>query len=219
MSKSDQIRWSGLSALLGSILGIIYFPFHATSYFATADGAQALDSPWIAAWSGTFRSLAGSLLTFAPPDVVYATYGKVALFIVLGFLAGLLALHRWQAARASGLEHRGFRIALVGNIVMGLGVLGEYYTTALDFSFLFISLPGVLLYTIGATLFGIGTLRAQLAPRAGAWLLILGGFPGLLILSLMLGHFSAGLFLLDIAWVILGYALWVGRQPAGWHRA
>jgi hypothetical protein len=35
----------------------------------------------------------------------------------------------------------------------------------------------------------------------------------------MLGHFSAGLFLLDIAWVILGYALWVGSQPAGWHRA
>jgi hypothetical protein len=38
---------------------------------------------------------------------------------------------------------------------MGLGVLGEYYTTALDFSFLFISLPGVLLYTIGATLLAL----------------------------------------------------------------
>src|SRR5262245_1249305 len=139
MSTSHRTRWSGLAALLGGLLGIVYFPFHAAAYFATADGAQTLASPWIAAWSGTFRSLAGSFLTFASPDVVYATYGKVMLFVLLGFLMGLLALHRWQAARAGLLERWGFRIALVGNILGILGVLGEYYIGALDFSFLVLS--------------------------------------------------------------------------------
>ena len=216
MSTSSRSRWGGLAAMLGGLLGIVYFPFHATSYFTTADGAEQLGNPWIAAWSEAFRSLVGSLLTFAPPDEVYTTYGKVSLFVVLGFLAGLFALHRWQAAHASSLEHWGFRIALVGNVLMIMGILGEYYVEALEFSFLFISLPGVLLYMIGITLFGIGTLRAQTAPRLGAWLLILGGFPGLLVLTVILGHFSGGILLLDIAWIVLGYALWlVGSQPVG----
>jgi hypothetical protein len=216
MSTSNRIRWSGLASLLGGLLGIVYFPFHATAYFATADGAETLASPWIAAWSGTFRRLAGSSLTFAPPDVVYTTYGKVSPFVLLGFLAGLLALHRWQAARAGRLERWGFRVALVGNVMGILGALGEYYTGALDFSFLALSLPGLLLYTIGATLFGIGTLRTQVAPRVGAWLLIAGGFPGVFVLTVVLGHFSAGLLLLDIAWVVLGAALWsAGSQQTG----
>src|SRR5262245_15965762 len=214
MPTSNRMHWSGLAALLAGLLGIVYFPFHATAYFATADGAQALDSPWIAAWSGGFRSIAGSSLTFAAPDVVYMTYGKVMLFVLLGFLMGLIALHRRQAVYADRLERWGFRVALVGNVVAILGVLGEYYVGALDFSFLFLSLPGSLLYAIGATLFGIGTLRTQAAPRVGAWLLIVGGFPGLFILTVILGHFSGGLLLLDIAWLVLGATLWsaVGQQ-------
>jgi hypothetical protein len=80
---------------------------------------------------------------------------------------------------------------------------------------MFISLPGVLLYMVGITLFGIGTLRAQISPRLGAWLLILGGFPGLLVLTILLGHFSGGILLLDVAWVMIGYALWL----AGSHQA
>src|SRR5262245_2276922 len=138
MSTFNRIRWGGLAALLGGLLGIIYFPFHATAYFATADGASTLDSPWIAAWSEAFRNLAGPLLTFTPPDIVYATYGKVSLLVVLGFLAGLLALHQWQTARAGRLERWGFRVALVGNVLMVLGILGEYYVVGtLDFAFMF----------------------------------------------------------------------------------
>jgi hypothetical protein len=210
------MRWSGLVTLLGGLLGIVYFPFHATAYLATADGAEALASPWVAAWSGTFRNLAGPLLTFAPPYEVYMTYNKVAPFVLLGFLAGLLALHRWQAAHAGALERWGFRVALVGNVVGILGLLGENYTGAPDFFFLVLSLPGILLYTIGATLFGIGTLRTQIAPRVGAWLLIVGGFPGVFVLAFALGHFSGGFLLLDIAWVVLGAALWsAGSQQAG----
>jgi hypothetical protein len=215
MSAPDLHRWAGAMAMLGGIVGILYFPFHATAYFATADGAQALDNPWISAWSGAFKNIVGPLLTFAPADVVYTTYGKVALLVVLGFLAGLVALHGHQAGVAGRTERWGFRIALAGNLLMAVGALGEYYTSALSFSFLFLSLPGILLYMVGISLFGIGTLRAGTTPRLGAWLLILGGLPGIPLLTyLVVGHFSGGLLLLDVGWIILGHALWSGGRAS-----
>jgi hypothetical protein len=191
------------------------FPLHATAYFATADGAQALDNPWVSAWSGAFRRFADPLLTFAPADAVYTAYGKVAPIILLGFLAGLIALHGHQANAADGVERWGFRIALAGNLLTAAGAFGEYYTSALSFSFLYLSLPGILIYMIGISLFGIGTLRAGTTPRLGAWLLILGGFPGIPLLTyFVVGHFSGGLLLLDIAWIVLGHALWSGGRAA-----
>jgi hypothetical protein len=70
---------------------------------------------------------------------------------------------------------------------------------------------------VGWTLFGIGTLRAKVAPRLGAWLLIVGGFPGFFVITGLLGqHNSMGWLLVDLAWVVLGYALWSARDmPAG----
>jgi hypothetical protein len=215
MSGLRWRRWGGLAAVLSGIVGILYFPFHATAYFATADGAESLNNPLVSAWSGAFRKLAEPLLSFSTPDRVYVAYGKVALFVLLGFLAGLVVLHRQQAARAGRLEHWGFRIALIGNILMIMGAFGEYYTKALGSSFLFLSLPGVLLYMIGISLFGIGTLRAYTNPRIGAWLLIIGGFPGLALLTyLVIGHFSGGILLLDIAWIVLSQSLWSGERAS-----
>jgi hypothetical protein len=49
--------------------------------------------------------------------------------------------------------------------------------------------------------------------RLGGWLLTIGGFPGIVVMSVLLGHLSGGLVLLDFAWVVLGYALW--RQRGG----
>jgi peptidoglycan/LPS O-acetylase OafA/YrhL len=63
----------------------------------------------------------------------------------------------------------------------------------------------------GSLLFGIGTLRAGMVPRLGAWLLTLGGFPGIVLMTVLVGHLSGGLPLLDFAWVVLGYALWTQR--------
>jgi hypothetical protein len=222
MSAPGLRRWAGLIAMLSGVVGVLYFPFHTTAYFSTADGQQALDSPWVSSWSGAFRNLAGPLLTLAPADAIYTTYGQVVVFVVLGFLVGLVALHAHQSGSSGRLERWGFRVALVGNLLMAVGAIGEYYTSALGPSFLFLSLPGIVLYMIGISLFGIGTLRANEAPRLGAWLLVLGGFPGIPLLTYLVGHFSGGLLLLDIAWIALGYGLWsAGRadvralEPAG----
>src|SRR5215210_3951736 len=59
--------------------------------------------------------------------------------------------------------------------------------------------------------FGIGTLRARMVPRPGAWLLTIGGFPGIILMTILSGHLSGGLVLLDLAWIALGYALWTQR--------
>ena len=211
MSPSNLIRWGGLAALVGGVIGILYFPFHASAYFATQDGSAALDAPWVAVWAEPFTRVFDPLLIFAPPHEVYTTFGKILVLVVLGFLAGVLALHSRQGARAGRLEKWGFRVLLLGSVLGTLGAFGEYYTPYLDFSFLAFSAPGILLLMFGSLLFGISTLRAGMVPRLGAWLLTLGGFPGIVVMTVLAGHLSGGLLLLDFAWVVLGYALWTQR--------
>ena len=208
MLSANLVRWGGLAALVGGVIGILYFPFHASAYFATQDGSAALDAPWVAAWAEPFARVFDPILTFASPHDVYTTFGKILVLVVLGFLAGVLALHSQQVAGAGRLEKWGFRVSLLGSVLGTVGAFGEYYTPYLDFSFLAFSAPGILLLMFGSLLFGIGTLRAGMTPRLGAWLLTLGGFPGIILMTVLLGHLSGGLLLLDFAWVVLGYALW-----------
>lgn len=216
MDSPKLIRRGGLAALLGGVLGILYSPFHALAYFATAEGAESLEAPWVAAWAGAVRPLLEPLLTFAPPEVVYLTYGKCFSFMVLGWMAGLLALHARQRANAGRLEKWGFRVAFAGTVLGTIGGIGTYWIgtiwwAVVDFSFLVFMIPTLLLVSVGFPLFGIGTLRAKVAPRPGAWLLIVGGLPGMILLNVVLGQLTLGLVLLNFAWVVLGYGLWSRR--------
>ncbi len=224
MSSSKLIRRGGLAALVGGILGISLSPFYALAYFATEDGAESLEAPWVAAWAGAVRPILEPFLTFAPPETVYLTYGKLLSFVFLGWLAGLLALHVRQAASAGRLEKWGFRVALAAALLGTLGSIGVYWVGtfwwgAVDFSFLAFMVPALLLFNVGFPLFGAGTLRAKVAPRLGAWLLTVGGFPGIFLLTFLTGQITPGLLLLNLAWVTLGYALFSeagasARRPA-----
>ncbi len=143
------IRRGGLAAMLGGILGILYAPLYALAYFATEDGAESLEAPWVAAWAGAVRPALEPLLTFAPPEVVYLTYGKLFSFMVLGWMAGLLALHARQAASAGRLEKWGFRLAFAGTVLGTLGGIGAYWIGsvwrgAADFSFVAFLVPMLL---------------------------------------------------------------------------
>ncbi len=198
--------------MLGGIVGILYAPLYALAYFATEDGAESLEAPWVAAWAGAVRPALEPLLTFAPPEVVYLTYGKLFSFMVLGWMAGLLALHARQAASAGRLEKWGFRLAFAGTVLGTLGGIGAYWIGsvwpgAADFSFVAFLVPMLLLVGVGFPLFGIGTLRAKAASRPGVWLLIVGGLPGMILLNILLGQLTLALLPINLAWVVLGYSL------------
>jgi hypothetical protein len=107
-------------------------------------------------------------------------------------------------------------VALAGAVLGTLGSIGAYWIGsvwpgAVNFSFLAFLVPALLLFNIGFPLFGFGTLRAKVAPRLGAWLLTVGGFPGMFLLTFLLGNLGIGMVLLNLAWVVLGYALWSGK--------
>jgi hypothetical protein len=35
----DQVRWTGLAAMVGGVLGLVFAPLYSLAYFATDDGA------------------------------------------------------------------------------------------------------------------------------------------------------------------------------------
>lgn len=203
--------------MVGAVLGIVSSPFYAVAYFATEDGAESLEAPWVAAWSGAFRTLFEPLLTFATPEDVYLTYGKAFVFMFLGWLAGTLALHALQASYAGRLEKWGFRVAITAAVLGTIASIGAYWIGsvwwgAVNISFFAFMVPSLLLSTVGFALFGIGTLRAHVAPRLGAWLLTVGAFPGIILMSVVLGNLGIGLVLINLAWAVLGYALWLQKS-------
>ncbi|MEZ4865979.1 MAG: hypothetical protein R3C14_31985 [Caldilineaceae bacterium] len=222
MSTQRFYRYSGLAAMIGSVLGLINIPLLALAYFATADGAEFATAPQVATWVTVAKPLLHPLLSFATPDAVYNVYGAIVLPVFLGLLAGLLALHRRQAVHAGRLERIGFWVLFASLSLFILGAIGAYYIgafygAALDFSFFAFLLPGLATMLIGPTLFGIATLRAAVAPRLGAWLLIVGGLPGVILTRQLVGHNSGGFLLLYFAWFVLGYWLWSSKESQHQH--
>ncbi|PZC49017.1 MAG: hypothetical protein C1O27_000386 [Chloroflexi bacterium] len=211
-------RWGGLVALLSGILGVLYFPFDSAALFAASD---ATEFTGFIPWSDAFRDLAAPLLTFDSPAVVHRFYARLSFIVILGFAVGLVALHSRQAGKAGRLERWGFYVTLVGLALIAASVFVERWiggghggpSRVGDWAFVVLEVPSLLLLIPGLPLFGIGTLRAKVAPRLGAWLLTIS-VPAVVLLTLLLGHLSGGMLVLDLAWMVLGYHLWSQRATA-----
>jgi hypothetical protein len=134
-------------------------------------------------------------------------------------LAGLVGLHARHAGRGGRLERWGFRVSFLGVLLLVIGGFGAYWLGLVEASFAAFLVPGLLLFTFGSSIFGLGTWRAGVAPRTGALLLIVGGFPGTFVIS-EIATLGGGLILVYLAWVVLGYALWfeATRRPAPLRR-
>ncbi|MGH3087848.1 MAG: hypothetical protein ACRDSJ_11095, partial [Rubrobacteraceae bacterium] len=186
--------------------------------------AESLEAPWVAARAGVLGPVLEPLLTFASPEVVYLTYGKFFSLMVFGWMAGLLALHARQAENAGRMEKWGFRVAFAGTVLGTIGGIGAYWIGsvwwgAVGISFGAFLAPMLILVGVGFPLFGIGTLKAKAAPKLGAWLLVVGGLPGMIALDIVLGQLSLALLPINIAWIVLGFSLFSERvapahQPA-----
>jgi hypothetical protein len=210
--SENFIRWGGLAALVGAVIGILYFPFHATAYFATQDGASSLDAPWVAAWAEPFARVfdPASHLRSSRPSLHHLRQVRLT---GLARLLGGRASPALPTRRTRGpAEEVGLPCAPRRNRIGHSRCIRRVLHTAPLHLLRGVRPPGFLLMMFGSLLFGIGTLRARMTPRLGGWLLTIGGFPGIVVMTVLVGHLSGGLLLLDCAWV-LGYALW--RQKGG----
>lgn len=208
-----HIRRLALLAIIGGVVGLLYWPFYATAFFATPSGADSADPWWVSAWSGPFAAAVGPMLTFASAHEVYVTYGKAFNLVIAGHLAGLVALHAWQRAPERRFERATFRFALTATGLMAVAsvflywIPQPYWDRYVDYAFMGLAVPGFLLTLIAYPLFGWATIRARVAPRAVGWLLALGAFPGILLLTTLTGSLSGGLVGLHVAWITVGLAI------------
>jgi hypothetical protein len=195
-----------LFAAVGAALGS---PLLALSYFATEQGASSREEAFLGGWIEPARGAAGSLLTFASADGVYAVY---MLVLAVLFPAVALAAFTARSLRPSerrGAERWGWGLALTGYSVFGAGLaLVALLLVALgpdaavvDVLFMGLTFPGLLISLIGSTVLGIGLVRRAYRPRSTAWLLTLA-VPLWILGSVGLGHNSLGMLPLFIAWAL-----------------
>ncbi len=198
--------------MLGSVLGIVVAPIITSAYSLSEQGGAEFAPPW----EPTLSESLGFLFSFASPEAVYATYGKLYLLVFLGFLLGLVGLYNRRRGHTGRLEKWGFRLSFVGLALNLLGNLGDYWyqgglvESTPDFlGFLLGTLLGMFILTIGSLMLGIALLRAGEGPRLGAWLLALAvlgytvlGFLGFENLPSMPALWFC------FAWLVLGYFLW-----------
>lgn len=213
MASLRYVRRGSLGAVLGSVLGIVVAPLMTAAYHTTAGGATEAQ----AVWEPALTRLARPLLTFAAPNMVYATYGKLCLVVFLGILAGVLALRTYlslrQGTQPSGKLHRwGFTLALGGLALNLFGNIGDYWigegTLFEGVAFLVGTILGLLLLAVGFAMVGTGALRTGGLPRIAAWLLILWLPISVALIFIGLNNLPSGpLLALSVVWVIVGLGL------------
>jgi hypothetical protein len=191
--------WSGLAAILGGAIAIALTPAFASAYFIAYPGFDTV--PF---WVEPLEPHLGPLLTFASPDGVYETYGKVYDLVYLLFLPAVLALHRVHGESPSPTESRGYALLTTGLLAAFVGVAGDYWADGITF---LISVLGLLIMAVGVTTYGVALHRSRVVPRWCAWMFILCG-PGTLIFMVLIGHIPSGpTFPFAVTWLVLGFML------------
>lgn len=194
--------------MLGGVLGILLTAMTTAAYYS-----QAWSQAGAPLWVQMLQSRLNSLLTFAPPEVVYQTYGKGFFLVFLLFLAGLLGL---RAQAHLGLDPRGklgFNIIFIGLVLSLVGNVSDYWlgeSVARPISivgFVIGTEIGYLVYLAGALLLGRALLRTSLLPHWSLWPLMVAPPLGIFFTALI-GQIPSGLiFPISLSWLIMGYAL------------
>jgi hypothetical protein len=154
----------------------------------------------------TWVELARPILDWASPDTVYETYGKFYVFALLAVIACALAVRSRRPERRGWAERWGWRIALTAYVLTAVSLFFTYWVANLDLVFLAVTIPSLLLSTVGNVLLGIGLVRGGFRPRLTGWVLSLK-----LPLSIGLDAISTqslGMWPTMLAWGVAGYFLW-----------
>jgi hypothetical protein len=217
VNSTALLRWSGLAAAVGGALALILVPLAATAYYSAHHSAGS--PPF---WVPSAQVLLAGLLDFAPPGVVYNTYGRLFPIAYLLFIPGVIGLNA-KVGESGGRGTWGYRLLLAGLFVVLVAVFGDYWGGGWGWP---LQLPGFLLLLVGAVLYGLALLRAGTIFRWPARLLVLSG-PGGVVLSMWPIHHWPSALLLGVlsdprsygwsgyfthvaqglGWVLLGIAL------------
>lgn len=179
-SEKNQRR-VGRFAWVMAWVGLVVGQLHALARFATADGREDLGRSLTAAWAKPASELLAPLLTWAGPDLVYVTYGKVWLPVFVAFTLCAYAVYRRR--QPGGFEKAVWRFTLTGYGVACVAVLLEYWTQwtgnysgdgieGMLFSLGWVvTVPALLLTMVGSTALGITLLVKRFRPALPAVLL------------------------------------------------
>ena len=202
---TTAVRRCGLAAAVLAILSLILAPLNALARMRTDSGRSDLENPLAHWWAEPAMQTLHPLVSWGSPDTVYLTYGKFYVCAVLAALACALAV-RSLRPRARLAERWGWRLTLTSYCLMAVSLLFTYWIANLDLVFLVVTIPSLLLSTIGETMLGIGLLRAGFRPRLTGWFLALS-FPlsqALVIMSTQ----ALGMWPTMLAWGTAGWTLW-----------
>jgi hypothetical protein len=200
MSSSNLIRWSGLAALVGGVLVVVYDVLDAALFpGGQGSGAMATSSWFIV----QILSLVGLVL----------------------ITLGLVGLYARQVEQGETLGLVAFLVAFIGTVMVSGSVWSEAFigpVVAEAAPELVGANPsgvvaaGIILtfglFALGWLLFGLASLRAGVLPRGAALLLMVGAVLFFVVSSL---EFPGSTIVMGAALVWMGYALWSGTgEPA-----
>lgn len=201
MSTLNLIRWSGLAALVGGVLGVVLDVVEFALIGGQPESVAAATSAWIiinALWILLFvlisLGLVGAYVRQAEQAGTLGLIGFLGAFTGTAMMSGAI----WSAAFiAPWLAEAAPE--LMGAEPSGVIVVGVVLT--------------VVLLGLGWLLFGLASLQARVLPRGVAMLLMIGAVLGSVLEFLEL-PFSGAVIGAAVAW--MGYALWSGTvETAG----
>jgi hypothetical protein len=183
LESAQSQRRIGRFAWIMAWVGLIVGQLHALARFATEDGKEDLELPFTAAWAEPTADLLRPLLSWANPDIVYITYGKIW-FPIFGAitLCALVVYRRRQPVR---VEKWAWRFAITAYALASVGVFLDYWTQwtgnyngdgiegALFTLAWFVTLPSLLVFLLSSTLLGVTLLVKRFRPTLPALLLAL----------------------------------------------
>ena len=205
MSTSTVIRWAGLAAVVAGALTIVTQLIHpANDPSSVATGSWAIAHYLFLGYFVFFMlGITGIYARQVEETGLLGLVGFLLLFVGLALSTPLVFL---EAAILPVLAAEAPQF-VEGFFGMLGGSVGEISLGDLEAVFPLI----LLLYIVGALLFGIATIRAGVLPRWAAILFLVGVVS--VLLAFLIGDLGArisGVALgLGLAW--LGYALWTER--------
>ena len=160
-TRLTKLAWG--TALATLVIGQL----HALARHRTEDGRSDLDLPATAFWAEPAGRALDPLLSWAGPDTVYLAYGKWWMLAIGVMVAAGVMVMRLRAPY--GVERWGWRIMLVGYVLLALGAGAFYWGQWTSYNVLediglWMDLPGALLGSIG----GHGARHRPAAPEGPA---------------------------------------------------